>query len=171
MLAAILDVAVKDRRIPSNPARGVTLPRKTKGQHAYLSHRQVALLAQNSRKHATLVLALAYTGLLWGEATALRIRDVDMVRRRIQVHENAVSVSGTIHVGTPKTHQARAVPYPTFLNPLFVELMKNSTGALVVAASYSSTVASITSAAPIPGAVGLCRRCANRRLPTARFRE
>ena len=128
VLAAILDVAVKDRRIPSNPARGVTLPRKTKGQHAYLSHRQVALLAQNSRKPATLVLALAYTGLRGGEATALRIRDVDTVRRRIQVHENAVSVSGTIHVGTPKTHQARAVPYPTFLNPLFVELMKNSTG-------------------------------------------
>ncbi|TFB84466.1 site-specific integrase [Cryobacterium algoricola] len=128
VLAAILDVAVKDRRIPSNPARGVTLPRKTKGQHAYLSHRQVALLAQNSRQQSTLILVLAYTGLRWGEVTALRIRDVDTVRRRIRVHENAVNVGGTIHVGTPKTHQARAVPYPGFLNPLFAELMQSSTG-------------------------------------------
>jgi integrase len=118
VLASILDTAVMDRRIPSNPARGVNLPRKLKGKHTYLSHAQVDLLADNAKKHRTLVLFLAYTGLRWGEATALHIGDVDFVRRRVDVHENAVEVSGTIHVGTPKTGESRSVPFPPFLAPL-----------------------------------------------------
>lgn len=112
------------------PRGASPLPRQTKGQHAYLSHRQVALLAQNSRKHSTLIFALAYTGLRWGEATALRIRDVNTVRRRLKAHENAVSVSGIIHVGTPKTRQARAVPYPAFLNSLFDDDLNSVADAL-----------------------------------------
>ena len=32
-----------------------------------------------------LVLLLGYTGLRWGEATALRVRDIDLNRRRIDV--------------------------------------------------------------------------------------
>lgn len=118
VLASILDTAVMDRRIPSNPARGVNLPRKLKGKHTYLSHAQVDLLADNAKKHRTLVLFLAYTGLRWGEATALRIGDVDFARRRVDVHENAVEVSGAIHVGTPKTGESRSVPFPPFLAPL-----------------------------------------------------
>ncbi len=125
VLAGILDTAVKDRRILSNPARGVNLPRKLKGKHKYLTHEQVELLADNAKKHRTLVLFLAYTGLRWGEATALRVRDVDLERRRVDVHENAVEVSGTIHVGTPKTGEARSVPFPPFLSPLLSALTEN----------------------------------------------
>jgi integrase len=125
VLASILDTAVKDRRIPSNPARGVNLPRKLKGKHKYLSHAQVDLLADNAKRHRTLVLFLAYTGLRWGEATALRVRDVDLERRRVEVHENAVEVSGTIHVGTPKNGESRSVPFPPFLAPLLAALAEN----------------------------------------------
>ena len=125
VLAGILDTAVKDRRIPSNPARGVNLPRKLKGKHKYLTHAQVELLADNAKKQRTLVFFLAYTGLRWGEATALRVRDVDLDRRRVDVHENAVEVSGTIHVGTPKTGESRSVPFPPFLSPLLAALTEN----------------------------------------------
>lgn len=55
VLAGILDVAVKDRRISSNPARGVNLPRKTGKRHIYLGHAQVELLAQGCGQYATLV--------------------------------------------------------------------------------------------------------------------
>lgn len=96
VLAAILDVAVRDRRIVVTAA-------------------QVELLAQNAT-HGTLVWFLAYTGLRWGEATGLRISAVDTLRRRVLVRENAVSVGGTIIVGTPKTHEDRSVPYPAFLS-------------------------------------------------------
>lgn len=114
VLAAILDDAVADRRIVTNPARGVKLPKKTPKPRVYLTHEQVHAFAAAS-KYPTLVLVLAYTGLRWGEASALRVRHLDMLRRRIKVEDNAVDVGGVIHVGTPKTHRVRVVPFPRFL--------------------------------------------------------
>lgn len=80
-----------------------------------LSHEQVDLLAESAGEHATLIQSLAYTGLGSGEATALRVRDLDTLRRRIGVRENAVRVRGYVAVGTPKTHANRTVPYPELL--------------------------------------------------------
>lgn len=114
VLAALLDVAVKDRRVSRNVARGVSLPRKVSKSKPYLSHAQVQKLADAST-YPTLVLFLAYTGLRWGEATGLRVKHVDALRRRVSVEENAVMVGTVIHVGTPKTHETRSVPYPAFL--------------------------------------------------------
>lgn len=116
VLAAILDHAVRDRRIASNPARGVSLPKKGKKARVYLTHRQVELLASKSGKMATLVYTLAYCGPRWGEATAVRIKSVDPARRRISIAENAVNVGGVVHVGTPKTGETRSIPYPAFLD-------------------------------------------------------
>lgn len=115
VLAAVLDVAVKDRRVSRNVARGVALPRKTSKSKPYLTHEQVDALAAAST-YPVLVLFLAYTGLRWGEATGLRVKHVDALRRRVSVEENAVLVGGVVHVGTPKTHEARSVPYPAFLS-------------------------------------------------------
>jgi integrase len=115
VLAAILDVAVRDRRIPTNPARGVKLPRKAKKNRVYLTAAQVELLATKAGSHSTLVYLLAYTGLRWGEAVALRVSTLDPSRRRLLVRENAVTVGSHIIVGTPKTHEIRSVPYPKFL--------------------------------------------------------
>lgn len=102
ILASILDLGVLDRRLTVNPARGAHLPRKQGKRHAYLSHRQVELLAQCAKDKGTLVRFLCYTGLRWGEVVALHVRDVDQYKRRISVVENAVRVGGKIIVGTPK---------------------------------------------------------------------
>nr|WP_231369305.1 site-specific integrase [Frigoribacterium sp. CG_9.8] len=115
VLAAILDVALRDRRISSNPARRVSLPRKKKKQHVYLTHNQVGLLAEQAGAKATLLLTLAYTGLRWGEAVGLRLKDLNTLRHRLSVRENAVRVGGVIVVGTPKTHASRSVPFPDLL--------------------------------------------------------
>lgn len=114
VLAAVLDVAVKDRRVSRNVARGVALPRKVSTSKPHLTHQQVQALAEKSA-HPELVLFLAYTGLRWGETTGLRVRHIDALRRRVSVEENAALVGGLIHVGTPKAHEARSVPYPAFL--------------------------------------------------------
>lgn len=116
ILASILDVAVHDRRILANPARGVKLPRKTTKTRVYLTHERVDLLARNAGDYQTLVNFLAYSGMRWGEVTALRVRDLDMLRRRANVQQNAVMVGGKIIVGTPKSHEARSVPFPEFLS-------------------------------------------------------
>ena len=56
----------------------------------YLSHQQVTALATASNEYEGLLLLLAYTGLRWGEAIGLRVRDLDMLRRRATISENAV---------------------------------------------------------------------------------
>jgi integrase len=82
----------------------------------YLTHAEVERLALAAGAYSTLVYLAAYTGLRWGELTGLRVRDVDALRRRLAVNENAVRVGASIHVGTPKTHELRSVPYPDFLS-------------------------------------------------------
>lgn len=58
----------------------------------------------------------AYTGLRWGEMAGLHVEHVDTVKRRVSVVQNAVTVGSFVEVGTPKTHEARTVPYPDFLD-------------------------------------------------------
>jgi integrase len=118
VLAGILDEAVRDRRILNNPCRGVKTPRKVSRLKTFLTHEQLHRLADASGDHRTMVLLMGYTGLRWGEVIALRIRDLNLVRRRIDVAENAVEVGATIHVGSPKTHERRSVAFPEFLSPL-----------------------------------------------------
>lgn len=90
VLSGILGAAVKAKRIVVNPAKGVeNLPRKTARRHIYLSADDVYRLADESGRHRALVLVLAYCGLRWGEVIALRVRDVEFLKRRLVVSENA----------------------------------------------------------------------------------
>ena len=74
-----------------------------------------ARLADEAGPWRTFVLLLGYTGLRWGEATALRVCDIDPSRRRIDVRRAFSDVGGRIVLGTPKSHQSRTVPLPRFL--------------------------------------------------------
>jgi integrase len=121
VLAGILDVAVRNRRILTNPARNVDLPRKVARRHTYLSREQVERLAEAAGEHKTLVLVLAYSGVRWGEAIGLRVRNLDMLRRRINVESNAVEVGSAIVEGTPRTHKVRSVPIIPSLLPLLAK--------------------------------------------------
>lgn len=109
--------AVSDHLLARNPAAGVKLPRKNRKRPVYLTHGQVGDLAAAAGGYDALVLLLAYTGLRWGESTGLRVRDLDMLRKRATVSENAVQVGSEIFVGTPKAHKHRSVPLPEFLLP------------------------------------------------------
>lgn len=141
VLAAMLDVAVRDRRIVTNNARGVNLPRKSKREHTYLTHEQVSALAIASGERAVLVLTLAYCGLRWGEAVGLRVKDLDFLRRRINVTVNAVEVGSEIHVGTPKSHKKRSVPIPpTLLPPLAKACVGKARDALVFSTGLGTHV-------------------------------
>jgi integrase len=116
VLSGILADAVKAKRLAVNPAKGVeNLPRKTAKRHVYLSADDVDRLANESGEHQALVLTLAFCGLRWGEAIALRVRDVEFLRRRLSVHENAVQIGAKHEVGPTKGRVARSVPVPTFV--------------------------------------------------------
>ena len=52
------------------------------------------MLARESGRYGSLVLLLGTAGLRWGEAASLRVGDVDFLRRRVVVYENATG--GTV---------------------------------------------------------------------------
>lgn len=115
VLSLILTDAVKAGRIPRNPAEGVDLPRTVTKEKRFLTPGEVAALADGAGDYRAVVLTLAYTGLRFGEATALRVRNVDLMRRRLSIVESMTEVAGRLTLGTPKTHQQRRVPLPRFL--------------------------------------------------------
>ena len=115
VLSAALDHAVRSGRIRINPARGLGLPKPHRRDYVYLTHDQLRDLADAAGPWRVLILLLGYTGLRWGEATALRVCDIDFGRRRIDVRRAFSDVGGRIVLGTPKSHQSRTVPVPRFL--------------------------------------------------------
>lgn len=116
VLAGILDDAVKSRRLVANPARGVeNLPKRRRKKHVYLEAGDVIRLAAECGEHRCLVLTLSLCGLRWGEAVALRVRDVEFLRRRLNISSNAVQLGVEHVVGPTKSGKPRSVPVPQFV--------------------------------------------------------
>lgn len=121
VLSAGLQLAVDDGRIPANPASLLKMPRQSKRRNKFLTHQQVieraaAVDAKPARKgYGLLVLVLAYTGLRWGELAGLRVRDLDSVRGRLDVHTTMVEVDGYMEESSPTDHEERSIPVPEFI--------------------------------------------------------
>jgi len=123
VLRSMLDLAVEDGRLPKNPARPAAggakrmLPKLPKSRtHTYLTHEQLHALADRAGEYRTLILVLGYCGLRWGEATALRLSDVDLLHGRLHVRRSVSDVNGALVYGMPKNHATRSVPIPAFLH-------------------------------------------------------
>lgn len=123
LLTSMLDEAVKGRRLPSNPAAGVELPRLPKVHKRYLSHEQVTRLAEECARDGVVVLMLAYTGLRWGELAAIRVGRVSPGVRRVHIAEAMSEVNGRVLFGPPKTHADRWIAVPGFLRAEIAALM------------------------------------------------
>lgn len=112
VLAQILDLAVTDKAIRENPARGVKLPRKQSLPKVYLTAEQLGQLANTCTRNSDIVWVLGTVGLRWGELAALRVRDVNVLKSRLSIERNSVVVGKEIVIGTPKTHERREVAVP-----------------------------------------------------------
>jgi integrase len=131
VFSSMLKAAVRDRRIGVNPA-DVDLPRLPPRSHTYLTHEKVDALADACGRYRTLVLTLAYCGLRFGEAAALRVCDVDTMRGRLRIEHAMAGVNGEAVFGDTKTHQRRSAPVPAFLREsLAVEIAGKASDALV----------------------------------------
>jgi integrase len=145
--AAVLDLAVRDEALPSNPARKVDLPTahsrgESKFKAAFLTEAQVARLAGHLAErepYDLLVEFAAYTGLRRGEIAALNIGDVRVWlhagtwRGKVAVRQSARYVANKDNepidnwrFDTPKTESSvRDVP----LSPDLAERMHDYIGA------------------------------------------
>lgn len=144
ILAGILDDAVKSRRLAVNPSRLVgNLPKRNKKKHVYLDASDVDALAYAAGPHRrVLVYVLAYCGIRWGELVALRVADVEFLRRRLAIHRNAVWVGQECVVGETKGKESRSVPVPQFvLDMLSIECREKAAGDLVFPADHGGFLA------------------------------
>ena len=112
VLHMILTAAVDEGRLVRNPAGRVKLPRGVRREKRFLTHSQVASLADAAGPDRLAILVLAYCGLRFGELAALRVRDVDPARRRLRIEQSVTEVDGVMVFGTPKSHQCRTVAIP-----------------------------------------------------------
>jgi integrase len=115
VLRRILADAVADRMLAHNPCAGVKLPKRARRQNVYLTATQLHRLADEAGRYRGLTLLLGVGGLRWGEAAALRVSDVDWLRRRVSLHRNAVVIGRDVHVGSLKSGKNRTVALPQFV--------------------------------------------------------
>jgi integrase len=116
VMSMLMAWGVADDRLAKNPADKISLPRVQQAEKRFLTHQQVAELAEAcGDDYRLVVLFLAYTGLRWGEMAALRVGRLDFLRRRALVAESVTPVKGVMTFGPTKGHERREVPIPRFL--------------------------------------------------------
>jgi integrase len=136
VLRASLDLAVEERMIADNPAKSTRrfkLPtNESTGrevEHHYLTAAEVERLANAIEPaYRSLIHFAVSTGLRYGECAALRVRDVDFLRRRLQVRagldDNGARTS-------TKNKKPRTIGLPKFLVELLsVDLAASPRGPL-----------------------------------------
>ncbi len=109
--------AMKHRLISHNPATGNDLPtarRVDSFEPMFLTQRELEALAAEldaSGPDGLMVRVAGYTGLRSGELQALQIRDVNLLRRTLEVRRTMVRTSEGWVEGTPKSEKStRTVP-------------------------------------------------------------
>lgn len=122
VLRASLDQAVHDGLIPRNPTVGIKVPADRTREMLFLTAEQVHDLADIAGGHQpgadTLVTFLAWSGLRWSEAVALRSPSLDSLRNRVTVSQAAPEVGGKLVYGPTETHRARTIVIPRSVSNL-----------------------------------------------------
>lgn len=122
VLRNALDAAVKMRKITSNPANLVTLPKAVKKELAFLTIEQAQKLlevAHNHKLETLLTIAIA-TGMRQGELLALRWSDIDFQKGTVHVirslsYRNPDETGARHKEEEPKTASSkRTIPLPDF---------------------------------------------------------
>ena len=119
VLGKILKAAVRSRYISHNPAVGAPLPSMRQREMRYLTPAEIEeLAAQIDPQFRVWLYTMAWTGLRFGEAAALRRRTVDVLRSELRIVESVTEVDGKIHFGSTKTNRHRIVHLPSFLRDM-----------------------------------------------------
>lgn len=111
LASSILADAIDERLVAHNPFRGAVaaLPASKHEEMVFLTRGEFDTLQRGVQDdYRLLVRLLAYTGLRWSEATALRIRDVDILGRRLHVVQAwKRTPESYFEMGEPKSRRSR----------------------------------------------------------------
>ena len=170
LLRAVLNVAVADEAIASNPCRlrGAGTPKAARPSRALTAVEALRLAEQlgqdrRTERYRALVLVLAFGGLRFGEATALRRSDV-LAGGRLRVERSVRRVGGRWVVGEPKTGAGhRTVTLPAGIAAALEEhlekhvprspdalLFSTGSGGYLARSNWNSTFRRATAAIGLP---------------------
>jgi integrase len=113
--SAVLNAAVDDGLIPSNPckAKSVRPPKVDWDKVEPWPVAQVeSVIERLPERYRALAVVGAGCGLRQGEIFGLRVQDVEYLRRRIQVQQHVKLVRGHLTIDKPKSRRTRTVPLP-----------------------------------------------------------
>lgn len=115
-LSKVFAYALKHRLITTNPCAVVDKPRVRHEEPLFLTPEEVAAVAADldaEHPYGLVVRFAAFTGLRAGELAALRIRDINLMRRHVEVRRTVQRTKGGWMLGTPKSARSvRDVPIP-----------------------------------------------------------
>jgi integrase len=122
--------AVKDHKIPSNPAEDATLPRMERRdlRMKIPTPEQVASLINCAdEEFAAFLSLLAFAGLRVGEACAVQVGDIDWLQRKINIVRQVQYLGAAgVDIKAPKDESARTIPLPDSLINILSEQVKSS---------------------------------------------
>ncbi len=117
VLRLTFTAAVESGAVGRNPATLVKPPKAPTREMRFLTADDVARIVDAiGPEYRALVLILAYSGIRVGEAIALRIDNLDLLRNRVVIVESAGEVKGEMLVGPTKTGTNRSITLPTFVS-------------------------------------------------------
>jgi integrase len=114
-VSAVFSAAVDDALIATNPcqAKLVRLPKRdTEKVEPWTTAQGRAVIAALPRRYRAIAVVTAGCGLRQGEAFGLRVRDVDFLRRRVNVEQQVKLLGGRVTIDKPKGGKTRTVPLP-----------------------------------------------------------
>lgn len=129
-LRRLMQAAVKQGLIKSNPAEDVSLPSPKSTEQRFLTQAEVTTLSEVIKvRYRAMVLVAAYGGLRFGELCALRRQDVDPMRCTVRVSQTLMDVNNRVSFGPPKTKASlRTVTLPRSVMTELVGHMSEFTG-------------------------------------------
>jgi integrase len=112
LLHRLFEVAVDEERLTRNPTDGIQVEQAARREPRFLDQNEVQqIAAEVPDPYRALVQFLAWTGLRIGEASALRVKNLDLAARTVRVVENSPEVAGLKYTGPTKTSKPRTVRF------------------------------------------------------------
>jgi len=104
VLRSILNAAVNADMIGRSPCRGIRLPSARSAERRVATPEEIHALVEHSDvAYRPMIYLAAELGLRWGEVAALRVCDLDFLRRTVTVARTITEAAGRVVIGPPKT--------------------------------------------------------------------
>lgn len=129
-LRRMLDAAVHEGLLKTNPVTAVRLPSVIHHEQRFLNKPEIdALVTAAPDQYKAMVLLAIYGGFRFGELCGLQRHSIDPMRNTVKISKTLVDLNGVVTLGPPKTKTSvRTVTLPRSVMQALVQHMESYTG-------------------------------------------